>query len=52
MDEEYRLLTERLVIAKLQTELLINESIEVVKSYVIEEAKRLDRELEKLEEAK
>lgn len=52
MDEEYRLLTERLVIAKLQTELLINESIEVVKFYVIEEAKRLDRELEKLEEAK
>lgn len=52
MDEEYKLLTERLTLAKLETELIKTDDIDVIKLYVEEQAKKLDKELKKLEEAK
>jgi len=52
MDEEYKLLTGRLTLAKLETELIKTDDIDVIKLYVEEQAKKLDKELKKLEEAK
>ena len=52
MNEEYKLLTERLTLAKLETELIKTDDIDVIKLYVEEQAKKLDKELKKLEEAK
>lgn len=52
MNEEYKLLTERLTLAKLETELIMTDDIDVIKLYVEEQAKKLDKELKKLEEAK
>ena len=52
MYEECKLLTERLTLAKLETELIKTDDIDVIKLYVEEQAKKLDKELKKLEEAK
>jgi hypothetical protein len=52
MDEEYKSLIERLILAKLESELVKTDDINIIKLYVKKQAKKLDRKLEKLEKAK